>query len=505
MALNNKTCKVSFPDHNIKIKAEFGDNLLSLIQMQNIPIAANCGGVGKCGKCIVEINGVRKLACKTHITEDCEVIVPTQNASSYEILTDFSKSNIESFETDLCKDSRFVIAVDIGTTTVVIKMLSTADASEIATNAFVNPQIKFGADVISRINNAMDDAEKLSSLIRDKIDSSIGSMLTEKNIDSSMVECLIIAGNTAMSYILLNLPCRSLGLAPFEPKFIIKSEYEYKEVFLKDTLSCKCNIMPFMSAYVGGDITSGLISLSNEDDFLLIDMGTNGELAYKSSNRLICTSTAAGPAFEGVNISCGMGSTEGAISKIWIENDAFNYQTIGAAPPIGICGSGILDLVACLVNEEIVDETGAFNDDSQYLCDEGVVVAQNIDTGEDIVFTQKDVREFQLAKSAVRSGIEILIDQMDGIIPDKVLLAGGFGQNMSVQSAFDVGLLPHTLSGKVGTAGNTSLAGAIKVALKPELLEDASSLADSCEEINLATHPDFNDMFMDNIGFEKWI
>lgn len=552
MELAKKQYKVSFPNQKITIEAELGDNLLSLMQIADIPIAANCGGIGKCGKCLVEINGKTAHACKTHIIEDCEVITLEEDNSDFEILTESAISFNEDATSESSKISpqndnaindnaindniksdnaksdnaksdnaindntindnainkEYIIAIDIGTTTVVVKLLRLSDAREVASDAFLNPQIKYGTDVISRIKNSMDDAKLLSALIREKLDSSITNLLKKYSIKSSEINKIIIAGNTAMTYILLNIPCRSLGVAPFEPKYTIDIEYDYKTIFDKETLSCKCFVIPFLFAYVGGDITSGLLSLSNTslsktDGYILIDMGTNGELAYRTKEKLICTSTAAGPAFEGVNISCGMGSTEGAISKVWIENETFKYSTIGSAEPKGLCGSGILDLMACLVRESIIDETGALDEDSKYVESDGILIAINQENDNKIIFTQKDVREFQLAKSAVRSGIEILLNEMPDKSPTTVYLAGGFGQNLNPESAFDVGLLPVSLKGKVIPAGNTSLSGAIKVAFNPTLLNEAKKIAEGSEEIILATHPSFNNFFMDFIGFEN--
>jgi uncharacterized 2Fe-2S/4Fe-4S cluster protein (DUF4445 family) len=220
-------------------------------------------------------------------------------------------------------------------------------------------------------------------------------------------------------------------------------------------------------------------------------MGTNGELAYMTDGNLLCSSTAAGPAFEGVNLSYGMGGTAGAVSRIWLDSGKLRYQTIADKPARGICGSGVLDIMACLIKSKAVKSSGKLDSAHELVCNNQIVIDS------DVVFTQRDIREFQLAKSAIRSGIEILISEAGGIVPKRVLLAGGFGQHLDPESAFTAGLLPTSLRGKVTAAGNTSLAGAIKLGFDSGLLVKADNYIKMSREINLATHPEFNDKFMD--------
>jgi uncharacterized 2Fe-2S/4Fe-4S cluster protein (DUF4445 family) len=268
--------------------------------------------------------------------------------------------------------------------------------------------------------------------------------------------------------------------------------------------------MPFVSAYVGGDITSGLTARERcawdagtfaGGPYILVDMGTNGEIAYMRGDRLLCTSTAAGPAFEGGNISCGSGSVEGAISKVWIRDGAIGYETIGGAPARGICGSGLLDAMACFVREGIINRSGAMDADSPYVTDGRVVVAAAGRERGDISLTQRDVREFQLAKSAVRSGIETLIGEFGGLVPDRLYLAGGFGQHLDADSAFVTGLLPESVRGRVVPVGNSSIAGATLAASDTDMLKAAYRTASRGEEINLASHPKFNTLFMEYMIF----
>jgi uncharacterized 2Fe-2S/4Fe-4S cluster protein (DUF4445 family) len=231
-------------------------------------------------------------------------------------------------------------------------------------------------------------------------------------------------------------------------------------------------------------------------------MGTNGEIAYRRGDRLLCTSTAAGPAFEGGNISCGSGSVEGAISKVWIRDGVIGYETIGGAPARSICGSGLLDAMACFVNEGIINGSGAMNADSPFVTEGRVVIAAGPTLADDEVsLTQRDVREFQLAKSAVRSGIETLIGEFGDLVPDRLYLAGGFGQRLDADSAFVTGLLPKSMQGRVVPVGNSSIAGAALAASDTDILKSAYRIASRGEEINLASHPKFNTLFMEYMTF----
>ncbi|MDR3037412.1 MAG: ASKHA domain-containing protein [Coriobacteriales bacterium] len=495
--------KVVFPKLNLAVKADCGDNLLELIREAGIGLDASCGGVGRCGKCRVVIDGVDHLACTTHVVRDLEVLIPAEQTNEgYAILVDHESAGERSAGGTQGDTRTYAIAIDIGTTTVVGKLIDLATGREHASFAQLNTQIPYGADVVSRIDASLDDASTLSNLLTGQIDKAVASLLAEHRIDKNDVRKLVLAGNTTMSYLLLGLPCRSLGLAPFKPAFVLKDAYAYRDVFHTDTLYCNCEVVPYISAFVGGDITSGLVALRGEDDFILMDMGTNGELVFKRGERLICTATATGPAFEGGTIECGCGSTRGAISALAYEGGGFRYQTIGAAPASGICGSGILDLMAILVREGMVDKTGFLTD---ALGDERgriVLTPGSPETGNTpVFFTQKDVRQYQLAKGAVRAGLEVLMHEMGGDPPSKVFLAGGFGQNLNPESALATGLLPKDFRGRVTPIGNSSLSGAVKLCLNASAREDVATLQTAGEEINLATHRRFNDLFMESMSF----
>jgi uncharacterized 2Fe-2S/4Fe-4S cluster protein (DUF4445 family) len=510
--MSDGSIKIALPELGRIIEADRGDNLLERIREAGIMTSADCGGVGRCGKCRVIIDGKARLACLTHIVEDIEVFIPTKKSDEgYSILTEYEGSGAPSVTGSSSSpsgdgSSGYAIAIDIGTTTVVGKLIDLASGFEVASFAQLNAQRPYGADVISRIEASLDDSSELSRLITSQIDKEIASLLAEHRAERDSVRKLVIAGNTTMSYILLGFPCRSLGSAPFKPAYTIDGPWPYREIFHTDTLTCACDVLPFISAYVGGDLTAGLCSLRGEDDFILMDMGTNGELLFRRGDRLIGTATAAGPAFEGGNIECGSGSTRGAISSVRYVDGVFTYKTIGAAPATSICGSGILDLMAILVSEELVDATGRFSDD---ITSDRIVLSQGSeDTGvagdagvASVFFTQKDVRQFQLAKSAIRAGLEVLQEEMGGGTPSRIFLAGGFGQNLNPKSACACGLLPEAFRDRIVAVGNSSLSGAVKICLNDSARTETVKQVAHAQEINLAVHRLFNDLFMEHMTF----
>ena len=487
--------KIFFPEYNRSVSVKEGDTILDVARKSGLEIEATCSGRGTCGKCIVNVDGVKKLACRTFVEDGMSVEIPS-HGEEYEIETGYSQSLSLS-----PNSGKIAFAIDVGTTTVVVKAIDTGSGKEKSIRAFINPQRVYGADVLSRINNSMDDASLLSKLIRDAIDEKICEILNDLGDESSVIEKIVIAGNTTMMYLLLNLRCRSLGLAPFEPEYEILQVYSYSAVFDKGTLSCPVMIYPFISAFVGGDIVSGLVNIEkhfeteNAPSYMLVDMGTNGEIAYRCGSRLITTSTAAGPALEGGNISCGMSGLPGAIYETTYEGEGrFSNKTIGGKPAIGICGSGVISVVATLLEANLITETGAFSEEIQD--------AKQIQIDDNVIFTQKDIREFQLAKGAIRAGIDILISEM-GEAPGMLYLAGGFGQNINLYSAFLVGLIPEELRGRIRFAGNTSLGGCVDACLEEGFDTSPSvlSITESSEEINLGSHKSFNDKFMEAMMF----
>ena len=450
-------------------------NVLQVLQNKGIFVEAACGGAGTCGKCVVQVDGVQCLACQT-LFEGQSVSVDSRSGNEFTVLDATVESAFEM-------DGQYGMAVDIGTTTIAFALVDLKTGKVAASHGIMNSGRAFGFDVISRIKAA--DEGKLQELneymLRD-----INKVIMHICKKPDLIQKMAIAANTTMLHILMRADCHSLGQYPFTPVFIDMQRRPFKEIFGCGTLSCEVTLLPGISTYVGADITAGIYSLNRKKStFLLIDLGTNGEMALVAKDTVTATATAAGPAFEAGNISCGVGSIPGAIYRY----DSSGYKTIADKDPVGLCGSGVLDVAAKLVLDGIIDEAGTL--------DEDFAVAPGI------TFTQQDVRELQLAKSAVRAGIEIILEDISYNDIDMVYLAGGFGHALNLESAITLGILPQEWRHKVQSVGNSSLTGCIRFLTEKPIGNAAApfEFISNSKEINLSAHPRFNDLFMEHMMF----
>jgi len=473
------------------ISVDPGQTLMAVLLNHGYKIPTPCAGNGTCKKCAVDTSQGVILACKTHTTDGMEIYLTNSNEGQLAISDTYE--TIRPITTG--RSSGYGIAIDIGTTTLAFELVDMSTAKRIATHTAANSQRSLGADVITRIKHATQGASaKLHTYILDDIRQGVTQILVSNNIQANAIKFVSIAGNTTMLHILLDLPCDTLGVYPFTPVDIAMQHCSFNDVFGGGLLDAKLLILPGISTFVGADIVSGILCChdpNNTSPNLLIDLGTNGEMALFTHERILVTSTAAGPAFEGGNISQGTAGIPGAIAKVRYskENNVFIYETINNKLPLGICGTGVLDVAAELARHTICDETGYMEDD--------VLIADGV------TFTQKDMREVQLAKSAVRSGIEILLEVGGYRYNDiaRVYIAGGFGHKIDMNSAVAIGLIPAGL--QVMAVGNTALGGAAHVLLSQVAEADAIALASRAEEINLSTHPRFNDLFMEHMMFNN--
>ena len=491
-----------------------GETLYDVLSKQNIKIPAPCGGNGTCGKCVVNSSEGEILSCQTFAADVTDVYLDSPDEKALIVLDSYDSQR--PFESN--RTGSYGIAIDIGTTTIALEMVRQgtvpypsqlgelgnyplSHSRRIASYSIANSQRSFGADVVTRIRQATQGAQaQLHACISNDITQGIKSLLEKSGVPTNEITTVAIAGNTTMLHLLQNMPCDTLGVFPFTPVDINMRHCLFPEVFGDTLSSAELLILPGISTFVGADIAAGILCCqipSDPNPNLIIDLGTNGEMALFSPNRTIVTSTAAGPAFEAANISCGTASIPGAIATVRYlpENNVFMYETIDNQPPIGICGTGVVDIAAELVRHSLTDETGRLEEP---FFDKGVELTPGV------IFTQKDMREIQLAKSAVRSGIEILLDVAGYGYNDigKVYLAGGFGHRINMDSAVTLGLIPPKLAGKIVTVGNTSLGGAAHVLLSKKAETDIKALASQAEEVNLSTHPRFNDLFMEHMMFE---
>jgi uncharacterized 2Fe-2S/4Fe-4S cluster protein (DUF4445 family) len=398
----------------------------------------------------------------------------------------------------------YAIAVDIGTTTIVLALVNLQTGVMAGRFSMVNKQREFGADVISRIQRANEgDLPLLSQTVRRQIAGGIASLCQGAGIDPRRVCKIAVAGNTTMLHLLLGLSCNHLGRAPFTPVTLDFVSCGFRELFEGD-LSCAVDMLPGISAYVGADIVSGILFseiYKSPEPAVLMDIGTNGEMALAAAGKILCTATAAGPAFEGGNIRWGTGSVPGAIASVKYRDGKFETATIEDRPPIGICGSGVVDTVYQGLKNNLILPGGGFNTE---LSVTGLVLAKTPE-GEEIQFCQRDVRELQLAKSAVCSGLETLLHQsgLDCGAVKTLCIAGGFGYNLNFSSGVGIGLIPRGLASKVRLIGNSSLGGAVKYLLCPDYKETLQAILAASKEFDLSVDRYFNEAFVENMEFPQ--
>lgn len=492
---------------NLKKKLSFNENdtLLQTFQTNGVLISAPCGGNGKCGKCkvlIVEDNAEREvLSCKTKAVDNMTVRI--EEDSPMDICDEFSLS-VDAYNTN---GKGYGVAVDLGTTTVAAELINLKDGASLGKISEMNEQKPYGADVISRTQYTMDNEEgltQLSTIINNQINRMVNVLSADAKCNDGNVK-LFIAGNTIMQHIMAGISPKSIALAPFTPKTLFPYD---------DICNVNCTFSPCISGYVGGDITAGILSTQlhkTNKNCLLVDLGTNGEMALSRTGDIVCCSVASGPAFEGAGISCGMASVPGAISHFEWANNKLSYTTIEGAAAIGICGSGIIELVAILVKLGIIDGSGYLQPPDDLDDTYGIMVEEDEDGNGIVYITQdrtiyfnaKDVRQIQLAKSAVASGIQILLEEagLDSDQIDVLYLAGGFGTYIDVESAALIGMFKPEMKPKATSVGNSSLAGAVLALSSDEARRDLYAIPKQCRYIELSGDKRFNDYFADNMAF----
>lgn len=508
----------------VAVSIDSEESLLDYLREKGHFIPAWCGGKGTCGKCRVRFldkvpeadDRDRKALSEQEIQEGWRLACCVFKKGSFTLeLADHGEEDIiaaDAFAPNgevegktrlVCRDlpdpgkpkegekapsclvqdkekASLALAVDIGTTTLAAALIDVGRQTSLATVTGINHQRVYGADVLSRIDAAnQGKGKKLQELLLADLDKlcrrlGLGEAICRLTIP------VIVSGNTTMQHLLQGLSCRGLGVFPFTPA----------DLSLHTWLNM--TILPGISAFAGADIMGGITACGmdrSEKISILIDLGTNGEMVLGNKDRMLVTSAAAGPAFEGGNIHCGMAGVPGAIESVEIREGQAHIRTLGGEPPAGICGSGVLETLYELLKEGIVDETGLLED--SYF-DDGYPLARGI------VFTAGDIREVQMAKSAIRTGIEILLaswgtscDQID-----KVYLAGGFGQRIHPHKAVGIGLLPADLEDRIVAVGNSSLEGAKMMALDPGMKKRFDHIKAVSEEISLSNHELFQDLYL---------
>ncbi len=415
----------------------------------------------------------------------------------------------------------YAMAFDIGTTTVVGMLWDLQQGKRIGASAKANPQAVHGQDVISRISFAEteENRELLHHEIVDCLNEIMSGLCVPYGIDRNAIVRAVVCGNTTMSHLFAGYDPKSLATAPFEPAYEGTLKLNAEEIGL--AMNCDVMLIPNIAGHVGGDITAGILATRLEEKpgkTLFIDIGTNGEIVYEQDGTMLTCSTAAGPAFEGAHIYQGMRAADGAIERIRIEEGDVQFKVIGDVPPIGICGSGLIDAVAAMKGAELMDETGRIADAAEYETahpESGLAerLREGQDgrefglvsktTGEDIVITQKDIRQVQLAKAAMAAGAKILMQQMESTPKqlDAVIIAGAFGTYIDINSAVEIGLLPDIARDKIFNAGNTAGAGVLMAAASTKEALRIQQIPGKLQHIELAGLSDFQNAYLEAMYF----
>lgn len=411
--------------------------------------------------------------------------------------------NLETHSTDLLG-----VALDIGTTGLSAYLVDLENGNVLNRVSALNPQTEYGGDVLSRITFSMkkkDGIDILSKCIRDELNRII-KKLTYKKYSPCSIYRIMIAANTTMLHLFLGISPDSIAKAPYRAVFLDELNLKARELDIHINEEGILTLIPSVSSYVGADITAGIIATDFHNrnyPAVFIDIGTNGEIAAISNGKMAASSTAAGPALEGMNISCGMRAEEGAIESFDID-DNFNltYSTINNKSAKGICGSGLIDIAASLVKRNVILSTGRFNKELQNKLKDRIRDKKFYIT-DNVYISQKDIRQIQLAKAAISSGITMLLNQINISIEsiEEIVIAGAFGYHINPESIKEIGLIPKGFNHKITFVGNSAVEGAKIALINENKLSEMSTIKNNIKIVELSTRDDFQDHFVKALNF----
>lgn len=526
---------VTFRPDGKQVSIHSGATLVEAAGQAGIILNSVCGGKGTCKKCLVYLDpGLRAvLACQYRIESDLTVTVPAGSRFFEQRILSEGVALQASIEPDMYQDylqadsdaAIFGVAVDIGTTTVVTKLIDMRDGQCCATEAALNPQARFGDDVVSRIAYAQSEREyaDLHKAIIDCINSLLEGLCRKANIETGRICEMCVVGNTTMNHIFLRLPIAQLGQAPYRAWSLEAHDVRAAELGLRMHHAGNVHAVENIAGFVGADTTAVALACdidSAEEMTLIVDIGTNGEIVLGTKDQLYAASCAAGPALEGARITCGSRATDGAIEAVVVNGDDVDLDVIGDCPPRSICGSGLIDAAAVMLDLGVTDRTGRFGEPAELKAELPPAIFSRIFQHEgqpafrltgteravqDHVFlTQADIRQMQLAKGAIRAGIRLLQQRVgleDGDIKH-VLLAGAFGNYIRPTSAQRIGLLPAVPVGRIRFVGNAAASGAQMILISRHCRRHAGRLARKMKYVEIAHEPDFQIVFADSMFFD---
>ncbi len=506
-----------------EIQADSNKTFLDALRVHGFTdVHAPCGGNATCKQCEVIIRGEYRnisecevktaydspvLCCCNSPASDCEITLSV--SKKMEVLTK-GANDIKP-----CGEG-LGVAVDIGTTTVAVYLYDLETGKRLEVESDRNAQRSFGADVISRIQVSAEDGglEKLRDAVRNQISSSIDLCCQRAGRKREEITRISIAANTVMEHILMDLSPVTIGVAPFKTLSLFGETTVASDIFYGLAPDAELYLAPALAAYVGGDITAGLLASGawiSDKPCLFIDIGTNGEMGIGDRNGYLCCATAAGPAFEGAEIECGTDASEGAISEVVFKDGKFSIDVLGDVEANGICGSGLVDAVYSMLKSGVIEENGRMID----ACDAKSNLAECLQPdknnkkrfflSEKVFVSANDVRQIQMAKASIRAGIETLMHEKKLTYKDikHVIIAGGFGAHMDTRSGCGIGLLPPDFLQKTYHAGNTAGGGAA-ITLDRDARITLRNITDKCEYIELSGNDYFMEKYIECMIFDEY-
>jgi uncharacterized 2Fe-2S/4Fe-4S cluster protein (DUF4445 family) len=525
---------IDFEPLGRRSKASSNQTILEAAQYAGVGLASVCGGVGTCEECRVrlafgkltppthiEISVLSKadlfagfrLACQAKPLSDVKLDIPPESlTASQRLQLDGEESHLLP-QPAIYKPGAHGLAVDIGTTKLATYLVNLESGETVARAGAMNPQIAYGEDVISRIayvSRELDGAEKLRSVLVEALNNLLAGMCSEAHVSPVSVLDAVLVGNTAMHHLFAGLPVEQLGYAPFAPASLYPQYILATELGLILGPGARAYLPPVIAGYVGADHVAMLLATKawkSSHNLIALDIGTNTEISLVVKGKITCCSCASGPAFEGAHIHEGMRASPGAIERARWSDGTILFQTIGDQPSVGICGSGILDVVAALLDGGLILTSGALKTGigSSFI----LVPAENTGFGHDLVVTRKDIHEIQLAKSAIRAGVETLLQEANLTYNalDQFIVAGAFGTYLDLRSAVRIGMFPPLIMGKFHQVGNAAGVGAKQMLISVKKRREAERLASRISYVELTERSAFPSLFIEHLSFKKptWV
>jgi uncharacterized 2Fe-2S/4Fe-4S cluster protein (DUF4445 family) len=522
----------------VTVSVPLGSLLLDASRRASVGVDAPCGGIGRCGRCRIVVAGSVspltddervllteediaagiRLACRARATGSVSVQVAPE-PGGMRIVEDAAVPRPEVEPPAVrgifaaAEEPLLGIAIDIGTTTLALALVDLRNGDEIAHASGMNAQHTFGADVMSRVSAAIaGQAVALHEAVVSEIERLSLSLVRRVGASPAHVREFVVVGNTTMRALLLAEDVSPLAAAPYEGASIAPVTTDSVTLGMS-SFDARVTVAPGVSAFIGGDVVAGMLVTrvaGRSEPTLYMDLGTNGEIVLVSDGRVIAASAAAGPALEGASIEMGMRAQPGAIEHVHLKGETLVAETIEHAPPRGICGSGLLDLVAALLDADVIDEGGRLAEKTRgglasSVEDRGDQHVFIVDEKHGIVLTQHDVRELQLAKGAIRTALDMVLERAGLSAGDllDVVIAGGFGLHVRGSAIARIGMVPPEWESCLRYVGNAALAGAVALLVGTQARQDAETIARGVETIDLAADPDFQRRFIASLSFPQ--